>query len=172
MKTAKRFVVVALAMMGALSIAQKANLRYQPAWSGIDRRFASDAAIWNMADVQLGSLAQEKASSDFVRQFAATVVKDHADALSELKSIAAEKRYTLPSVLDEVQQVAYNRLAATGGADFDRTFRATMIQSHENAVKVFSRYSARGNDPELRAYASKYLSVIQRHLQIIRSGRM
>jgi putative membrane protein len=53
-----------------------------------DTSFAMKAAQANFAEVELGKLAQQKASSDDVKKFAQMMVDDHTKALDDLKSAA------------------------------------------------------------------------------------
>src|SRR5688572_8398179 len=61
-----------------------------------DSKFAVKAASGGMMEVQLGELAQQKASSQRVKDFGAMMVRDHSKANDELKSLAGMKNITLP----------------------------------------------------------------------------
>ena len=52
------------------------------------RRFVKEAAEGSATDVALGKLAQEKGSSDAVKQFGKRMVDDHSKATEELKQAA------------------------------------------------------------------------------------
>src|SRR4051794_36516517 len=60
-----------------------------------DQHFVMDAAKGGLAEVELGQLASQKASSDQVKQFAQRMVTDHGKANDELKSLAQSKQITL-----------------------------------------------------------------------------
>src|SRR5438128_4445266 len=61
-----------------------------------ESKFAVDVASAGMTEVQLGELAQQKASSQRVKDFGAMMVRDHSKANDELKSLAGMKNITLP----------------------------------------------------------------------------
>jgi predicted outer membrane protein len=61
-----------------------------------DRKFITDAAHGGMAEVALGRLALERASSDEVKQFAQRMIDDHTRANEELMKLASSKGVTLP----------------------------------------------------------------------------
>jgi putative membrane protein len=56
-----------------------------------DTDFAIEAADGGMLEVELGKVAQQKASSAEVKKFAQMMVDDHTKANDELKALAAQK---------------------------------------------------------------------------------
>ena len=64
-----------------------------------DQHFMKEAAQGGMAEVELGQLAAERASSAEVKEFAQRMVKDHSQANDQLKQIASQKGVTLPNSL-------------------------------------------------------------------------
>src|SRR6187549_3006326 len=72
--------------------------------STADRSFVDEAASGGLAEVQDAQLAQQKAASNDVKQFAATMIADHTQANDELKQIAQSKGVTPPSRPTRAQQ--------------------------------------------------------------------
>jgi len=64
--------------------------------SAADTKFIKEAAEGGMAEVALGQLAVEKASSADVKKFGQRMVDDHSKANDELKQLAAQKNVTCP----------------------------------------------------------------------------
>ena len=56
-----------------------------------DTTFVRKVAEGGMAEVKLGQLAKEKASSKAVKEFGERMVKDHSKAGNELKEVATKK---------------------------------------------------------------------------------
>ena len=77
-----------------------------------DKKFAKDAAIGGMFEVELGKLALQKASSDPVKQFAQKMVDDHSKAGDQLKEIAGKDSITLPDALDSKHQARIDKLSS------------------------------------------------------------
>jgi hypothetical protein len=62
-----------------------------------DSQFVMSAAEGGILEVELGRIAQQKASNADVKEFGAKMVTDHSKANDELKSIANTKGITLPT---------------------------------------------------------------------------
>ena len=131
-----------------------------------DRDFVTHAAVGGMAEVQLGELAQKKASSDAVKQFASRMVEDHGKANTELKSIASAKGVQLPTSLDRKHTRDMERLQKLSGADFDREYMKHMVDDHKKDVGAFQKQADKGRDEQLKGFASKTLPTLQEHLKM------
>ena len=131
----------------------------------VDRRFMTDAAADAMAEVALGRLAAEKASSDDVKSFGRRMVGDHGKAHAELASLAAAKGVELPADLRPEHKAAERTLRGLSGPDFDAAYMAHMASEHEKAVRLFTRQASSSADPELKAWAGRTLPALRRHLE-------
>ena len=65
--------------------------------SSADHACVMKAAEGGMAEVELGQLAADKATSDEVKKFGQRMVTDHGKANDELKSLAQQKNITIPT---------------------------------------------------------------------------
>jgi len=65
-----------------------------------ERTFVKNAAEGGRAEIELGKLAAERASSSDVKQFGQRMVDDHTKANDQLKQVASEESITLPEKLD------------------------------------------------------------------------
>lgn len=131
--------------------------------------FAVEAAASSMMEVQLGQLAQTKATSPAVKQFAETMVTEHSKANDELKTLAQQKNITLPTSLTEDHQKKYDDLNQKQGAEFDREYMNLMVKAHEEDVDEFEDQAQDGNDPELKAWASEKVSSLKQHLEMAKT---
>lgn len=136
-----------------------------------DTKFAVALADGGMMEIESSKLALTNGSAANVKDFAKMMVSDHTGAAAELKDAAAKKNISLPAVLSEGKQKKYNDLAAKKGADFDKAYIDLMVDEHQEAVDALQKESEKGNDPDLRAWATGKLPVIQKHLDVIKSIR-
>ena len=130
-----------------------------------DRSFAHEAAIGGMAEVELGKLASDKATSADVKQFGQRMVDDHSKANDDLKEWAQKANVTLPTQLDAKHKATRDRLAKLSGAAFDRAYMHDMVQDHEKDVAAFRKASRSAHDADLKAFAAKTLPTLEEHLQ-------
>ena len=134
-----------------------------------DKHFLVKAAQGGMTEVQLGQLAQQKADSADVKQFGSRMIEDHSKADADLKSLAQQKGITVPDKLDSRNQATVDRLSKLSGKDFDKAYINDMVEDHQKDVTEFQKASSSAQDPDVQAFASKTLPVIQSHLADIQN---
>ena len=163
MKQWMAWLIVGLFTIGSLAIAAQAA---EKGLSKQGNKFAKEAAMGGMLEVQLGKMAQEKAHSQQVKDFGARMVEDHGKANAELKNIAQQQNLTLPSKLDKKHQSMVKNLAKASGAAFDKQYMHTMVKDHVEDVAKFQNAAKNLQDPELKAWAQKTLPVLEEHLKL------
>jgi len=132
-----------------------------------DAKFAVTAANGGMAEVELGTLAQQKATNPKVKDFGAMMVSDHSKANEELKALAKAKGITLPTAIDTDEQKVKDDLSSKTGADFDKAYVSNMIDDHKKDIKEFEDASNNCKDADLKAFAAKTLPTLKMHLDAI-----
>jgi len=137
--------------------------------SKADSQFVMEAAQGGLMEVQLGKLAQEKASHEKVKEFGKRMEQDHGKTNSELKKIAADKGIQLPDNLDKKHKSKVDKLAKLSGANFDRQYMQEMVSDHKADIKKFERQADKGKDPDLQKLAGQTLPTLKEHLQLAES---
>jgi putative membrane protein len=140
-----------------------------------DGKFMMTAAAGGLAEVELGRLALERASSDAVKQYAQRMVDDHTKANQDLMQVAATKGVTLPTGPDPKHMALIERLRGRSGADFDRMYvKEAGVKAHQDMEKLFRNETIKGKDADVMAFASRTLPAVQDHLRMARdlSGTM
>jgi putative membrane protein len=130
------------------------------------RRFVKDAAEGSATDVALGKLAQEKGSSDAVKEFGKRMVDDHSKATEELKQAAGMVQIEVPSETPKKARKAHDKLSKLSGADFDRAYTKMMVSDHKGDIKAFQREARNGAIPSVKDFAAKTLPTLQEHLKL------
>jgi len=108
--------------------------------SSSDRDFVRDVAQMNAAELDLGRLASERASTPEVKQFAQMMVTDHTAAGDKVNAFVAQHPIDVPAQLDDDHKDLHDKLAGKQGLDFDKEFADKMVDEHQKmADKLESR---------------------------------
>jgi putative membrane protein len=124
---------------------------------------------WNIDNYELraGQHALNKTNSQAIRDYATMIVADHNNAEAELKPIIDAAGMTMPTApgsLDKDHQSKLDKLGGLSGAQFDEQFRQQQIDGHERALTLFRDYAKSGANAELKNWAQRSVSMLQRHL--------
>jgi putative membrane protein len=130
-----------------------------------DAKFVKEAAEGGMAEVALGQLAAEKASSSDVKQFGQRMVDDHTKANDELKQLASRKKIAIPQELNAKDKATKARLDKLSGEQFDQAYMKDMVMDHKKDVSDFRRESKSARDPDIKNFATKTLPTLEDHLK-------
>ena len=133
--------------------------------STTDTTFVKKAAEGGLAEVELGKLAQQKASNDQVKKFGERMVNDHTKANDQLKDVAQQKQIQLPDKLSAKDQATKDRLEKLSGEQFDRAYMTDMVKDHKKDVAEFARESQSSKDPAVKNFARQTLPTLRQHLK-------
>jgi putative membrane protein len=128
--------------------------------------FVQKASMSDLYEVQAGKLAAEKGQSDAVKQFGMQMVDAHTKTTEELTGIVKTKniKVDLPTKLDAKHQKLIDDLKSTAVEGFDKTYAKQQVDGHQEAVNLFKKYAAKGDDADVKQFAEKTLSTIEHHL--------
>jgi putative membrane protein len=164
-------VVVGLAIAPVLAAQETTRPRKAPETA--DSKSSTGDSAWvmkvakgGMAEVELGKLATEKAASDEVKKFGQRMVDDHSKANDDLKTLAQNKKITLPADMDPKEKALRDRLSKLSGAAFDRAYMQAMLADHRQDVAEFRKEANSGKDPDVKAFAAKTLPTLEEHLKM------
>ena len=128
-----------------------------------DADFFKHAARAGIAEVEAGKLAQEKGSSQAVKDFGSMMVKDHSAANDKLKSIATSENVDLPSSSGPKNMASRAKLEVLSGESFDKSYIKNQVAAHRQAVALFRKEASSGQDPEAKAFAAATLPTLKEH---------
>ncbi len=131
-----------------------------------DKDFLKEAAQASAAEVALGKMAQERGSSDAVKEFGKRMVDDHSKAADELRQVAQTAKVNVPSNMPKKAKKAEDKLSKLSGTDFDRAYAKMMVSNHKEDVKAFEREARNGAVPAVKDFAAKTLPTLQEHLKL------
>lgn len=143
-----------------------------------NEEFVTEAASSNSLEIAAGRMAASRAQDPLVQSFGQQMVEDHTAMQEEMKSIADAKGWTVPSELLRKHERKLEKISDLNGAEFDREFVDLMIESHEDAVDLFTDFVEAGDNPrndnnkdrrrevdaELRDFVSGRIPALRAHL--------
>ena len=160
------FAGITVMTMAAVQAHAQATPPAPAAKMAADKTFMMKAAKGGMAEVELGKLAAEKASSSDVKKFGQRMADDHGKAGDELKGLAQTKNITLPAEIDPKDKALHDRLSKLSGEAFDRAYMQAMLADHRKDVAEFRAEASSGKDLEVKAWAAKTLPTLEEHLRL------
>jgi putative membrane protein len=146
-----------------------ANKGQSSTLTAADRTFIKKAAEGGQAEVELGQLAGQKASSEEVKKFGQRMVDDHTKTNDQLKQLASSKGVNVPEMPNAKDKATKARLSRLSGEQSDRAYMNDMVTDHTKDVAEFRQESKSAKDPEVKNFASQTLPTLQDHLKEARN---
>jgi putative membrane protein len=130
-----------------------------------DQQFVDFAGQTDMAEINLGKLAQTSASSQAVKDYAQMLVDDHSKDFNQLYDVAHQANLTRPDAIDaEHNKMMIDPFQKLNGAAFDHHYIQEMVTGHTKAIAVYKKEAADAQNPALKTYAENALPVLEKHL--------
>lgn len=139
-----------------------------PAMMTPGQTFAHAAAASDAFEIESSQLAESKATSAKVKSFAAAMIKAHTDSTAKLKTAAgaASPAIVPDTTFSDAQRQALSELGAKTGADFDAAYIKAQVDGHQATLDAVKAYSASGDVPSLKAFATELVPVVTAHLNM------
>lgn len=131
--------------------------------------FAVKAAEGSLFEIEAARIAMQKGNTA-TKDMAKMIMNDHQTASDELTALAKTKNITLPMSLSDEKQKDLKDLNEKTGKDFDEKYIDLMERDHERDTKMFRKASEDLEDPELKAWASKTLPNLEKHLSMVEAA--
>ena len=132
--------------------------------SAEDSKFLEEAIRGNMAEVQMGELAKQRAQSKDVRDYGQMLVDDHSKANQKAEAIARNLGVTVPTEPTAKQKQEHDAMAKLSGAQFDSMFMSHMVQDHQEDVGKYMAQAQSGDSSKVTEYAKDTLPTLRSHL--------
>ena len=128
-----------------------------------DKKFLTNASQGNYDEIQLGKLAEQKATNPDVKNFGHRMVTDHTKLGETMKPYASEWGITAPTALSPDAQKEYNDLSGKSGADFDKAYMSDMVSDHSKDLDAFNKEVKDTKDTKFRTTVEHGKSVVAAH---------
>jgi putative membrane protein len=137
------------------------------AWSPVDYNFVAQANLGAPFQITSGRIAEEKATTANIRDYAHLMVVSHIPVVDALTAILRRERVTAPP--NTLLQGAYDAMIASLKADraatFDRDYVEGQVDYQKGNAALFRYEIQNGSDSDLKEFAQRTLPKIEDHLQ-------
>ncbi len=122
----------------------------------------------NLKEIEIGKVAEEKASSDEVRAYADQLVKDHTAADQMVIATAQKKGARLRDSAAARRErargkSAEQKLSSASGAHFDRLFLEQTSAEHKKLIAELQKEREDASDDDIEALIDKIVPILQQH---------
>ena len=153
-------------LLAAVSVS--ALLVTAPAWaeplSQQDKTFVQEAGAGNLAEAELGQLAEQRATTPAIKEFGRWMATDHGLANKWLAAMLKDEHEMFQPTPTAEQKQLKQKLEGLNGTQFDQQYVEHMVQDHEKTVPVFEKEAKEGHNPAIKNYAENLTPVIEQHL--------
>jgi putative membrane protein len=129
-----------------------------------DQIFLARVTGCGLAQIELARLAEQKASSPSVREFARRMILDHEQANRSLRALAEGDSAAVPDQIDAEYRQVREALDRLSSAEFDIEYLRLQVPAHQRAATMMEYVIGSGEDAQVRGYASSALPKVFTHL--------
>ena len=182
MKATMMGAVAALAVVAASSSAQvsisqdgrperMASIKLVMGLNKADHKMVQTLYYGNAFEIMASQIAENRAQSEWGKQYAKEMVIEHTMAQNELKMLAGDKGLTLNNDLPWAMQRRLSALRNTPMSNFDAKYKAVIMSSHAQASIILQQAIKWGHDEQVRNLAIKILPAVKMHYALASVGK-
>jgi putative membrane protein len=138
------------------------NQRYS-AW---DEQWLMMSIEGDRFEIQGGKIAQDKGTTQKVRDLGARLVKDHSESLKKATDLAEKLGIEVPSEPSPTQQWQLRAAQQFHGAEFDRWYSDLEVQDHTQDIKEAKDEVEKGSNHDVREDAEGEIPTLEEHLRL------
>ena|ERR1700719_16890 len=127
-----------------------------------DKSFLLNVASTNTWEVKTGSSVESKLQNASVKNVATRLVSDHTRMNNELVQLGKKKGLDI-SVESKGQQIP--------GPNYDKNYLTLIEQDHHESINRFQKEAQSGDDPDIKAFATKSLPILHQHASLIKEAQ-
>ena len=119
-----------------------------------------------LAEIRLAELAQTRAESSGVKEYARAMIEHHTIVNGQIQQLAQQKNVTLPTDISAEQAAEVTRLSALSGLQFDRDYMWQNVVTHRSDVAEAMRQARASDDLNVRYFAAISAPLLKTHLAV------
>jgi putative membrane protein len=132
-----------------------------------DQAFLHKTLEDNVAQEQMGQLAQQKSQSDDVKQFGEKMAQIHQQLTDQIMPVAKKLGVDQPKQPSKKDRQEIEKMQSLSGADFDTEFLRAMLKDQQDDLKGFKSEASGAQDPTVQQLAKMDEPVLSQHLDLL-----
>ncbi len=117
-----------------------------------------------LLELELGKLAQARATTPVVRAYGTRLVQQRLELLRALRALAAAKNLVVPSALGGDEQAAYHEVSTQTGSRIDKSVMKLLLKTQKQDEDALDDMKDDAYDGDIRGFAAKYHTPVQEEL--------
>jgi putative membrane protein len=123
------------------------------------------------AEIEMGQLAQNNASSAKVKDLGQKLVDDHTQNKQQLEQIAQQKGVQLQDEAKPDEQSSKSKFENMKGAQFDKAFLQHERDDHAKLLQELKQQQDQIQDPDVKSFISQTIAAVQQHLDAAQGSK-
>jgi putative membrane protein len=128
-----------------------------------DSKFIREVAADNMLETQMAQLADRKAESSAVKQFARRLVSDHQRMQNDWISMASANGYSFKPGIGKNHRAKLTKLEKLSGREFDRAYITTVVQDRKDYIDYFEKEGRAARSSQVRQLVNRDVTTLRSH---------
>ena len=137
--------------------------------SAFEQSYLYEATEGQQAEVALGQMAVQKASSDRVKQYGARMMQDHRRISEELGKLTSQEGIRETGELNMPHQRIQRMLSQLSVKEFDKVYMSFMVQDHMKVIGDWEQRAPTLTDPKVKQWMADLLPIVKDHLELGRA---
>jgi putative membrane protein len=127
--------------------------------------FVDEASAKGIAEIETAKVVLEKGTAQDVKSFAQMMIDDHTMANQKLKALAQQKQLKVSDDATLMDKAKKMILQWREGENFDQAYANNQVTAHEQTIELFREQAQKGEDADIKAFASETLPKLEEHLR-------
>ncbi|MCE9533406.1 MAG: DUF4142 domain-containing protein [Planctomycetes bacterium] len=144
-------------------------------WSGsatadeVDRELDGDFLVKVMAidiaEIEIGKLADKRSNSLQVKDRAGRLVNEHRKSADRVGLMLKNRQQSIVTGFDKNLLHLREDLGRLQGSEFDREYLRWTISTHQKEIAMYENQIKNGREGEIRSFAQEHVTVLRDHLR-------
>ncbi len=128
--------------------------------------FASEVFAEDLLELQLGGLAQSRAHSAEVKEYARRMVVNHTAIEVIMTGIATNESIAIPSALSAEDAATVERLSGLTGVAFDKAYMTLMVERYSRLLALFRWQYDNCSNAAVKTFAVQTMPIVAVHSRV------